>query len=82
MYDTDKIRLNIFFSRRSRVVIGNILFKAINKHSFHWQVVPSNREGEKSNLIRKSACNAHMHKSILKQAWVMDSSAETQKNPF
>lgn len=63
------------------MAIGNTPFKAINKHSFNWQVVPSNLGvgGGGNNLIWKSACNAYMHKSILKQAWVMDSSAETQK---
>lgn len=60
------------------MVIGNTLFKAIN--SFNWQVVPSNLE-EKKNLIWKSACNAHLHKSILKQVWVMDRVPRLKK-PF
>lgn len=64
------------------MVIGNTLFKAINKHSFNWQVVPSNlEEKKKSNLIWKSACNAHVHKSILKQVWVMDRVPRLKK-PF
>lgn len=55
------------------MVTGNALYKAINKHYFNWKVVPNNLEGgEKRNLIWKCACNPHMHKSILKQACIMD----------
>lgn len=64
------------------MVTGNILYKAINKHSFNWQFVPRNLK-EKKVILFGNVFAMHTRIILLKpglhnrQQW----SIETPNNP-